>query len=178
MITFMWNIITTTTVHVLECVPNVYTRQGTSLDTTVVTFGSMVTGQWENEGRESHAINFAKPKTTFGFKITPKKIRGIFLPPGFFINTWQNAEFLIYCLGSKTIIMYKPYSPEWHRLRYLTEAIDKYLEDGVDPIVVLDDIRHILHVRSEAAYQEFQRINQLEHYLDSDECSQPNTDSD
>ena len=28
--------------------------------------------------------------------------------------------------------MYKPYSPEWHRYRYLKEAIDKYLDDYVD----------------------------------------------
>ena len=60
--------------------------------------------------------------------------------------------------------MYKPYSQEWHRYRYLKEAIDKYLDDYVDPSVVLDDIRYILHDRSESAYQEFTRINQLEHY--------------
>jgi len=29
----------------------------------------------------------------------------------------------------------------------------------------MNDIRHILHVRSEVAYQEFNRINQLEHHL-------------
>ena len=61
--------------------------------------------------------------------------------------------------------MYKPYSPEWHRHRYLKEAIDKYLEDGVDPTFIMDDLRDILNTRSEAAYAEFQRINQLEHYL-------------
>jgi len=61
--------------------------------------------------------------------------------------------------------MYKPYSPEWHRYRYLKEAIYKYLEDGVDPTFIMDDLRDILNTRSEAAYAEFQRINQLEHYL-------------
>ena len=61
--------------------------------------------------------------------------------------------------------MYKPYSQEWHRYRYLKEAIDKYLDDGVDPTFIVDDIQDILHARSEAAYAEFQRINQLEHYL-------------
>jgi hypothetical protein len=60
---------------------------------------------------------------------------------------------------------YKPYSPEWHRYRYLKESIDKYLDDGVDPTFIMDDIRDILHIRSELAYQEFSRINQLEHYL-------------
>ena len=63
---------------------------------------------------------------------------------------------------------YKPYSQEWHRKRYLKEAIDKYLDDYVDPTFIMDDIKDILHARSEAAYQEFNRINQLERYL-SDE---------
>ena len=61
--------------------------------------------------------------------------------------------------------LYKPYSPEWHRYRYLKEAIDKYLEEGIDSTFVIDDLRDILHDRSEAAYQEFTRINKLEHYL-------------
>jgi hypothetical protein len=60
---------------------------------------------------------------------------------------------------------YKPYSPEWHRKRYLKEALDKYLDDYVDPSIILNDIRDLLNVRSEAAYQEFTRINQLENYL-------------
>ena len=60
---------------------------------------------------------------------------------------------------------YKPYSQEWHRKRYLKEAIDKYLDDYVDPTVIMDDLRDVLHARSEVAYQEFNRINQLEHYL-------------
>jgi hypothetical protein len=63
---------------------------------------------------------------------------------------------------------YKPYSQEWHRYRYLKESIDKYLDEGIDPSYIMDDIRDILHIRSELAYQEFQRINQLEHFL-SDE---------
>ena len=60
---------------------------------------------------------------------------------------------------------YKPYSPEWHRYRYLKEAVDKYIDDYVDPNFIMNDIRDILHIRSEAAYEEFSRINQLEHYL-------------
>jgi len=60
---------------------------------------------------------------------------------------------------------YKPYSQEWHRYRYLKESIDKYLDEGIDPSYIMDDIRDILHIRSELAYEEFQRINQLEHYL-------------
>ena len=60
---------------------------------------------------------------------------------------------------------YKPYSQEWHRYRNLKEALDKYLDDYIDPTFIMDDIRDILHIRSETAYDEFQRINQLEHYL-------------
>ena len=52
---------------------------------------------------------------------------------------------------------YKPYSPEWHRKRYLKEAIDKYLDDYVDTDIILEDIRDILSFRSEQAYQEFQK---------------------
>jgi len=60
---------------------------------------------------------------------------------------------------------YKPYSLEWHRYRYLKEAIDKYLDDYVDSDIILSDIRDILNTRSEAAHQEFTRINNLENSL-------------
>jgi hypothetical protein len=61
--------------------------------------------------------------------------------------------------------MYKPYSPEWHRHRYLKESIEKYLEDKVSPDIILDDIREVLRVRSEAAFEEFSRINKIEKQL-------------
>ena len=57
--------------------------------------------------------------------------------------------------------MYKPYSPEWHRYRYLKEAIDKYLDD----YVIRDDILTILGERSEAAYAEFNKTSELESKL-------------
>jgi len=57
---------------------------------------------------------------------------------------------------------YKPYSPEWHRKRYLKEALDKYLDEYIDNEVILDDISDILAERSERAYEEFSRINDLE----------------
>ena len=60
---------------------------------------------------------------------------------------------------------YKPYSEEWHRKRYLKEAIDKYLDDAIDPTIIIEDIRDILHIRSETAYEEFHRINKLEQSL-------------
>ena len=35
---------------------------------------------------------------------------------------------------------YRPYSPEWNRKRYLTEAIQTYFNDDVDVDVIVDDI--------------------------------------
>ena len=67
---------------------------------------------------------------------------------------------------------YKPYSPEWHRKRYLKESLDKYLDDYVDTDTILEDIRDILSSRAEQAYQEFTRLNDLEHKL----CYQQTTD--
>jgi len=60
---------------------------------------------------------------------------------------------------------YKTYSSEWHRYRYLKEAIDKYLDDYIDPEVIMTDIRHVLHDRSHAARQEASYIEKLESEL-------------
>lgn len=60
---------------------------------------------------------------------------------------------------------YKPYSPEWHRYRYLKEAIYKYLDDYVDNDVIRNDIFNILEDRSESAYAEFNRVTELESKL-------------
>jgi len=60
---------------------------------------------------------------------------------------------------------YKPYSPEWHRKRYLKEALDKYFDDYVDNDVIRNDILSILSERSEQAYSEFAKINDLENSL-------------
>lgn len=60
---------------------------------------------------------------------------------------------------------YKPYSPEWHRYRYLKEAIYKYLDDYVDTDVIRNDIFNILEDRSESAYSEFNRVTELESKL-------------
>ena len=57
---------------------------------------------------------------------------------------------------------YRPYSPEWTRKRYLKEALDMYFNDYVDTEVIREDILSILSERSEKAYNEFERINQLE----------------
>jgi|TARA_B100000035_G_scaffold146934_2_gene125223 hypothetical protein len=63
---------------------------------------------------------------------------------------------------------YKPYSPEWHRYRYLKEALDKYLDDYVDNDTIREDILDILAERSEQAYAEFNRISELEGKLRKD----------
>jgi len=39
---------------------------------------------------------------------------------------------------------YKPYSQEWNRRRYLSEAINTYFNDGADPDLIIDDILDIL----------------------------------
>jgi hypothetical protein len=63
---------------------------------------------------------------------------------------------------------YKPYSFEWHRKRYLKEALDKYLDDSIDNSIIVGDILSILIERSEKAYQEFTKINELEKIISSE----------
>jgi len=58
--------------------------------------------------------------------------------------------------------MYKPYSPEWNRKRYLKEALDQYFDDYIDVEVIYEDLMNILHERSEGAYADFTRANTLE----------------
>tara|TARA_B100000085_G_scaffold25562_1_gene21362 strand:+ start:5915 stop:6115 length:201 start_codon:yes stop_codon:yes gene_type:complete len=57
---------------------------------------------------------------------------------------------------------YKPYSPEWHRKRYLKEALDKYLDDYVDNDVIYNDILDVLEERAELAHAEYNRVSELE----------------
>jgi hypothetical protein len=57
---------------------------------------------------------------------------------------------------------YKPYSPEWHRKRYLKEALDAYFDGGADNVTIYNDLCSILADRSNRAYQEFSRVNALE----------------
>ncbi len=57
---------------------------------------------------------------------------------------------------------YKPYSPEWHRYRYLKEAIDKYLDDYVDNDVIMHDILNIVCERQESAHAEYLKLEDLE----------------
>jgi hypothetical protein len=44
---------------------------------------------------------------------------------------------------------YKPYSAEWSRKRYLSEALQKYFDDDVSVDVILDDIVDVLETNAE-----------------------------
>ena len=63
------------------------------------------------------------------------------------------------------IMDYRPYSPEWHRKRYLQEAIFKYLDDYVENDIIINDIKDILSERSDKADQEYTKLNQLKDKL-------------
>jgi len=39
---------------------------------------------------------------------------------------------------------YKPYSMEWNRRRYLSDAIKSYFNDEVEPNIIVDDILDVL----------------------------------
>lgn len=60
---------------------------------------------------------------------------------------------------------YKPYSPEWHRYRYLKEAIDKYFEDYVDNEIIYEDIMCILGIRMSNAVNEVNKVLDLKDKL-------------
>ena len=62
---------------------------------------------------------------------------------------------------------YKPYSPEWHRKRYLKEALDKYLDDYVPNEEIREDILDILSQRSELAYAEWNKTEELSEMIHS-----------
>tara|TARA_B100000902_G_scaffold4038_1_gene5171 strand:- start:866 stop:1066 length:201 start_codon:yes stop_codon:yes gene_type:complete len=61
---------------------------------------------------------------------------------------------------------YKPYSPEWHRYRYLKEAIYKYIDDYADNDTIMNDILGIVCDRQEKAHAEYHRLEDLELKLD------------
>ena len=56
---------------------------------------------------------------------------------------------------------FKPYSPEWHRKRYLKEALDKYFDDYVENEVIHSDLMDILSVRMSAAVNEVNKVMDL-----------------
>jgi hypothetical protein len=56
---------------------------------------------------------------------------------------------------------YKPYSPEWHRKRYLKEALDKYFDDYVDNDLIYGDVMDILKERMDDAVAEVNKLEDL-----------------
>ena len=60
---------------------------------------------------------------------------------------------------------YKPYSPEWHRKRYLKEALDTYFNDYVDNEVIYEDIMNILGDRMCDAVDEVNKVLDLKDKL-------------
>ena len=60
---------------------------------------------------------------------------------------------------------YKPYSPEWHRKRYLKEALDKYFDDYVENEVIHSDLMDILSARMSAAVSEVNKVMDLKDKL-------------
>ncbi len=57
--------------------------------------------------------------------------------------------------------MYKPYSPEWTRYRYLKEAIDSYLNDGIDNPTLIKDLLTIVGERQLTAQEEYKKMSDL-----------------
>jgi hypothetical protein len=57
--------------------------------------------------------------------------------------------------------MYRPYSAEWHRRRYLKEAIDKYFDDCADNNIIMNDIMGILNDRVQAATSSLNKSGEL-----------------
>ena len=50
----------------------------------------------------------------------------------------------------------------------LKEALDKYLDDYVENSIIINDIKDILHSRSDEAYKEYTKLNQLKAKLSTD----------
>jgi len=66
----------------------------------------------------------------------------------------------------KDLIMdYKPYSQEWHRKRYLKEALDKYFDDYIDNEIIYGDIMDILSDRMSVAVNEVNKVMDLKDKL-------------
>ena len=65
-------------------------------------------------------------------------------------------------LRNDFIMDYKPYSTEWHRKRYLKEALDKYLDDYVENDIIMEDILSIICERQDRAHAEYHKLEDLE----------------
>jgi hypothetical protein len=63
--------------------------------------------------------------------------------------------------------MYRPYSVEWHRRRYLKEAIDAYLDENIEADVIIGDIVGILNDRAKVAGYSLEKANNLLNLLNA-----------
>lgn len=63
--------------------------------------------------------------------------------------------------------MYRPYSVEWHRRRYLKEAIDAYLDENIEADVIIGDIVGILNDRAKVAGCSLEKANNLLNLLNA-----------
>ena len=79
----------------------------------------------------------------------------------------QATHSAIIQLQSHLIMDYKPYSPEWHRKRYLKEALDKYFDDYIENEVIYGDLIDILSARMSAAVNEVNKVLDLKDKLKS-----------
>ena len=61
---------------------------------------------------------------------------------------------------------YKPYSPEWHRKRYLKEALDRYLDDYVDNTTI-KMTSWTSSLKGQSQHTEFNKVTELESMLES-----------
>ena len=77
----------------------------------------------------------------------------------------QTTHSVIIPLHKDLIMDYKPYSPEWHRKRYLKEALDTYFDDYVDNEVIFGDMMDILSARMSAAVNEVNKVMDLKDKL-------------
>lgn len=60
---------------------------------------------------------------------------------------------------------YQPYSSEWHRYRYLKEALELYFDNYVSNDIITADILNIIGERRDLAHQEYSRMTTLEEEL-------------
>jgi hypothetical protein len=60
---------------------------------------------------------------------------------------------------------YQPYSSDWHRYRYLKEALELYFDNYVSNDIITDDILNIIGERRDLAQQEYSKMTTLEEKL-------------
>jgi hypothetical protein len=56
---------------------------------------------------------------------------------------------------------YKPYTSEWTRKRYLSEALQKYFENDVPSDVIADDIKSILNEWASVYRQKERKLQEV-----------------